>query len=440
MDEIITISYGSSQLTDCCQCTNAIKNEMLNISTGFVRIGYLLRKAADTGLIIAGGYKNLEEYAMAEFNMDKSAVSRFIHINEKYSEGGYSDHMRNRYQGYSYSSLSEMLTLPDELAAEITPEHTREQIRDIKKEIKEEQEITGIEAAMEIPEERPNILDNTLKIFLYSWLHDHPEEYVAMHKAVTVCEKDEALKKMCSILAPSGVNTIFTRIPAVGKLMLTITGYDKLISIINVRNAMEGPESYRWDEVVEYMLIAHNECISPEENWEMIYAEDFPGKNETVKMPENPHNNPCGEAVEKEKKEPANGVNTSPKNDDDKKTVVDEEKTLQKNAVEHGKPTYDETDCEKSDEKTQNTENLPQKQIKLRLELPEDMKTAADHISYLCQYLREQRWRQALFEVRDLNDEIIKLRDKAKVIDIPGQMSLEDNEEDSDETETTHEE
>lgn len=62
---------------------------------------------------ICNGVADIFEFAQREYGLGKSTVSRFIAINEKYSEGGDSLELRKEYKDFSYSKLSEMLTLPD---------------------------------------------------------------------------------------------------------------------------------------------------------------------------------------------------------------------------------------------------------------------------------------------------------------------------------------
>ena len=119
------------------------------ISEGFVRAGYLLKQARDTDILKESGYKSVTEFAAAEYNLTETYVSRFIAINDRYSEGGYSDRLQERYQGYGMTKLAEMLTLPEQLADAIPPELSREEIRDVKREIAEEKKITDLEVMLE---------------------------------------------------------------------------------------------------------------------------------------------------------------------------------------------------------------------------------------------------------------------------------------------------
>ena len=68
----------------------ATDREVYNQAEGFVRLGYLLRRAEDTEILAESGYKSVVEFARAEYGLTETYVSRYININKRYSEGGYS--------------------------------------------------------------------------------------------------------------------------------------------------------------------------------------------------------------------------------------------------------------------------------------------------------------------------------------------------------------
>lgn len=408
------IQYGSSMLSDCKQYAKAIRAEMVNIATGFIRIGYLLRKSRDTGMVIAGGYKNMEEFAKAEFNMDKSAVSRFVSINEKYSEGGYSDRLRKKYEGYTYSSLAEMLNLPEHIAEVIQPEHTREQIRDIKAEIREEEKITEIELMQEPKKERYGYVADTMaKEFMFHWLgqHDMAELYVRLYSLV---RKDA--REAYEAIAPSGIATYFVRIPQVGKLMVSMTGYDKDVCFRSLRDS--SAENISVSELMEIIAeLMPEENYEPEQIWEMVYGEQFPANHVVDSEPG------------KKKTDNEQGKKTKPEQKEKKK----EEKTASSvlNSYSDGNSENEESEDEKEREEYQQEDEESQVSdvVAPAQEDKEDLLKVQEYADNMVQYVKEQRWQQALWSIRDLNDLVTKMRDKAKVIDIPGQMSFgEDNE------------
>ena len=78
----------------------AMDVEVKEAAAGFVRIGYFLKVARDTDVLANSGYKNVAEFAEKEYGLTKDIVSRYIAINDKYSEGGYSDRLQQRYMTF----------------------------------------------------------------------------------------------------------------------------------------------------------------------------------------------------------------------------------------------------------------------------------------------------------------------------------------------------
>lgn len=421
-----------SQISTYEELKQSLGMEINNVQIGFVRIGYLLRVAQDTNILHDSGYRNMEEFAWNEFQLKKDAVSRFININKRYSVDGYSDKLCDEYLNFGVAKLSEMLTLPDGIVEVITPEHTREQIREIKRELAEEQEITDIEVMQESAElPTPelaavdlSVLDTMNKRFLYHYFksEEGAELYVRIFKCIVGnYSLDEDNKKVMDALAPSGINTLFARVPQVGKLMMNIKGADKQIEVLNMRDPSQ-KQTLSWDELITDLYVLMPRGHSPEETWEMIYAEDFPSpqKAEPVqpapKMPEKPVTKTLERYSESVKKEPEKRVNTLPK--------VAAVAPVQKSEPET--PEKTEPEMPKNAINSQAEPELEPREIN-------KIEKAMEHLSYIEKCLIEARWQQALFEIRDLNDEVIKLRDAAKNIDMPGQMSIEDMEDESEE-------
>ena len=202
------------------------------ISEGFGRARYLLKQARDTDILKESGYKSVTEFAAAEYNLTETYVSRFIAINDRYSEGGYSDRLQERYQGYGMTKLAEMLTLPEQLADAIPPELSREEIRDVKREIAEEKKITDLEVMLEGQQDTELFLPaRAMKQYFY----DNPEKYPEMMQALKRDELAEQEEAALDILAPSGSAVLMVRLRGVGKLMISIQGMDRDVEIQNVR-------------------------------------------------------------------------------------------------------------------------------------------------------------------------------------------------------------
>lgn len=107
-----------------------IRAKLAETAENFVHIGYRLKQIRDSGMY--DGAADIFEFAQKEYGLGKSTVSRFIAINERYSEGGNSLELKAEFKGFSSSKLAEMLTLPDEELSMITERTTIREIRDLK--------------------------------------------------------------------------------------------------------------------------------------------------------------------------------------------------------------------------------------------------------------------------------------------------------------------
>ena len=139
-----------------------LDNELQKTAEGFVRIGYLLKVARDTNVLAESGYKTVAEFAQAEYSLDKTQVSRFISINDKFAENGYSDRLQAKYQGFGYAKLTLMLQLPDAVNEALTPSYSKAEIQSIKEEVDEEKKVSDIEVCLEAsqsPEEAGTFIE-----------------------------------------------------------------------------------------------------------------------------------------------------------------------------------------------------------------------------------------------------------------------------------------
>lgn len=248
----------------------AFDAEVGRIETGFVRIGYMLRVAVDTEILKESGYANMEEFAWAEYRIDKSQASRFVNINKRFSEGGYSDRLQDRFEGYGVAKLGELLTLSDAVIEAIPPELSRSEIQEIKKEIKEEQRITDLEIMMEGRNEAQEIMTSNLDRFMHQYIHDNPEELAELCADMqSGCGAD----RIMDALAPAGAAAKMARIQRIGKLMLSIKGKDHPLELLNVRTGDK--ESCTW-EAMQNTIRGLVLCTDPEECYRELYGEPYP--------------------------------------------------------------------------------------------------------------------------------------------------------------------
>lgn len=249
-----------------------LDKQMLESAEGFVRIGYLLKQARDTDILSGSGYANVNEFARAEYNIDKTLVSRFININDRFSEGGNSQYLKTEYRGFGYSKLAVMLQLPDEINEELSPDYSRSEIEDIKKEFDEERKVSDLEILAEGTDEAMAGL-NELEQALHQLLHDEPELYLNLSKTDNLFET----------LSPAGEMIYSIRIQGVGRVMMSVKAELQKVTLTNVRS-MEKTE-YDAASVTEAVK---NQIGTPEDlkkAWEDKYGEKFPEeqKEETEK-------------------------------------------------------------------------------------------------------------------------------------------------------------
>lgn len=216
MDElIITKDYQAFK----AELDSEIKRE----AEGFVKIGYLLRLARETNILEQSEYANVNDFAKKEYGLDPSQVSRFISINERFSEGGYSAKLEDRYEGFGVAKLSIMLQLPDAINEELTPEYTKAEINTLREEVKEEAKTSDLEIMMEQQTDDPIEAAITEMLSLDDYLEKNlAREWKAGNKGY----KD--------IIAPSGTAIKSVRVEGLGRVMLKFDE-TSAIKFINVR-------------------------------------------------------------------------------------------------------------------------------------------------------------------------------------------------------------
>lgn len=247
------------------------------VEEGFVQIGYYLKIARDTHVLQESGYKSVTDFAAAEYGLDKSAVSRFIAINDRFAEDGYSDRLKDQYRGMGRAKLSVMLLLPEEITEELTPDYSKSDIQKIKDEVEEEKKVTDLEVMMEQQDFDAELLDNNLKRAMYQLGHDIPELHRKIWNVWQIWNGWQQTKwpglsrEIMDILAPAGEGMHSVRVAGIGRLMITLHGADQDIALINVRSGEK--EKYSWDDMIEAIGLLM-EGDTPEESWAKTYGEN----------------------------------------------------------------------------------------------------------------------------------------------------------------------
>lgn len=106
-----------------------IRSNLQSAVRSVIAMGFYLKHIRDNELYLEAGYKNINEYAMDRFGLSASATSRYITRNTRFSRGGNSPLIDDRFKDFSKSQLQEMLGMSDEQLEQVTPDMTVREIR-----------------------------------------------------------------------------------------------------------------------------------------------------------------------------------------------------------------------------------------------------------------------------------------------------------------------
>lgn len=272
----------------------ALENEIRKEGESFIRIGYLLRLGEDTDIIRESGYASVWEYAEKKFHIDTSQASRYMNVNRRFSEGGYSERIAEQYRGFGIAKLVVMLQIPDEINEELTPEYSKTEIQTIKEEVKEEQKVSDIELLIEGKKEEQKRMETVLEKTINQLLEDEPDLYKALYEARATIDSDpdeEAqitvspdVEEIKSILAPSGEKIYFARIEGKGRVILSLKESEDRVTVTPVRTPEE-KEVYTWQQMADVIGSNFVLGVSVQDSYKTVFHKDFP-KKEAVTIPE----------------------------------------------------------------------------------------------------------------------------------------------------------
>ncbi len=267
----------------------ALDGELQKSAESFVRIGFLLKVARDTDILTESGYRSVNEFAEKEYGLDKSQVSRFIRINDEFSENGYSDRLQEHYRSFGYAKLAMMLLLPAEINEELSSSYSKAEIQAIREEVDEEMRTTDLEVMLEEQDGRQQD-HSALGRVLYQIGKDNPELYLGIHDAVCSTAYDGTVRpvgeKLMDVLAPAGEATISVRVAREGRKMLIIRGADIDPVLVEVRSG--GKQSYTWDQMTGEMETMCPDAEDPRKAWEIFYGKPFPEEQKAEVAPVQP--------------------------------------------------------------------------------------------------------------------------------------------------------
>ena len=289
---------------DYAEYKQQLRSELERTSEGFVRIGYLLKVARDTDILKTSGYSDYLDFANGEFGLDKSMVSRFIRINDRFSEEGNSDRLLEQYKGFGYAKLAIMLRIPEVITEELTPEYTKSEIQQIKEEIDEERNKTEIEHLEENFEQIMNPPEDSLLVRVLKAIGE--ENAVLYCKIWNFFSENVEWGGLKDIFKPIDQQTYVTRVAGEGKIILIVKDEGAALTIAR----SEQKTNHSWNEInsawAEIMPVSNGEeghvFVKAKDAYEYTYGKpiaeekpevapvqpkrvEVPKKPETVKAP-----------------------------------------------------------------------------------------------------------------------------------------------------------
>lgn len=128
----LTMRWDDSQasLNEMC---DFIKSNIKTAARSFIAIGYCLKQIRNGELYKQAGYATVWDFAKEELGISRSSATRYIAVNDRFSEDGNSLELSGEYQDYNQSQLIEMVTMTGEQLEGVSPSMTVRELREIKR-------------------------------------------------------------------------------------------------------------------------------------------------------------------------------------------------------------------------------------------------------------------------------------------------------------------
>lgn len=387
------------EINDCHQITlteymswkQEIQERLNQSANNFVNIGYLLKKIRDTKAYEQDGFETLTEWAKATYNLTAPSVSRFIKINDEYSEEGYSRLLKREYEGYGYNQLYEMLAIPEADRSAITPATTVQEIREVKKFEKE------FEKATEQPEQP--VQESEFDKAVRSLMEGRVEVLEASLEAADTMDKF-MLRFIKEELMPNGTKNVRS-----GTTMLML-GDEQ----IKVKKFAAGTEVMDWQQFlnrarpVMEMMLQEAQKTEPEEPMNKpvetvensVDSEDFDIEIETEKEPEKEQKD--------EPEEPASGREEQEEPEAEKEKLQPDHETM-------GGTGQDPKEKAEKAEKTKKAavaepvEVIPPEDTEV-VTVIEDTAEMVDSVRDLLAHVKNKNWESAMEQLEWLTDQV----------------------------------
>lgn len=405
----------------------------------FVLIGYLLREAAETDILRSSGYKNMEEFAYAEYGVDPSQANRFININRRFSEGGNSKQLKQQYRGIGSSKLAVMLTIPDEINEVLPKNLTKEELKEIQAEVKAENQVSGIEVEIEKAEaaavtDKPMLPPEGSPLERNLWQLGKEQEEL-FRKLWMVCFMETASgnrnnAEIMDVLIPQGDAVYTVRIPGERRTQIIVNSEGA--AVVNLKTLERN--KYTEDQICLAVRSLIDGGSSPEEQYKMLYGEDL--------TPEEPEVAPVQQDEPKKEKKPEKRKESRvTKANTEKKKPKEPERKPEQMTIPGAAPdpaqnepetqandsSYRETDADNQNTDTMESEEQVPGQTDLENDFPQYCPDADQRTAYLqsirgavdnlVRYAEMDLISAARVQVKDISEYLDKLEELIKEAD-----------------------
>ena len=405
----------------------------------FVLIGYLLREAAETDILRSSGYKNMEEFAYAEYGVDPSQANRFININRRFSEGGNSKQLKQQYRGIGSSKLAVMLTIPDEINEVLPKNLTKEELKEIQAEVKAENQVSDIEVEIEKAEaaavtDKPMLPPEGSPLERNLWQLGKEQEELswvsssAVSLATASGNRNNA--EIMDVLIPQGDAVYTVRIPGERRTQIIVNSEGA--AVVNLKTLERN--KYTEDQICLAVRSLIDGGSSPEEQYKMLYGEDL--------TPEEPEVAPAQQDEPKKEKKPEKRKESRvTKANTEKKKPKEPERKPEQMTIPGAAPdpaqnepetqandsSYRETDADNQNTDTMESEEQVPGQTDLENDFPQYCPDADQRTAYLqsirgavdnlVRYAEMDLISAARVQVKDISEYLDKLEELIKEAD-----------------------
>ena len=383
-----------------------LDTELKKTAEGFVRIGYLLKVARDTSILAESGYDNVVDFARAEYGIDKTQVSRFIHINDKFSQGGYAPELKEEYQGFGYAKLSIMLSLPDSVNEELTPDFSKSEVQQVKDEIDEEKKTTDIEVMLEEKDSVQQSFNTNLEKAVYQLGKDAPEVYKRLWESAV--KNGESGKRFIENLIPDEKAMYIVRIPGAGRCMLSMKAEEDTVKLINIRDSSAN-ETYTKQELEDALKKMLPDTDTWRNAWVSLYGEKLPAEKNAAVAPVQPKAAPRKESkvIVPKKPEPEKSVQNIPESVSKTQESVPESKEIVSETAQKKEMTLNDVNPEiPAPDPKQIKEDVPEEKPDVQQDTNEQI-PGQDEIQNHPEYMPEKKTdKQIIVEAKRTIDAI----------------------------------